>query len=388
MLSDRFYTLTFFTFKALESVGFVPMKFNVDTKLFVKSDRALSLLKLHILPAMAWVIFVCCQSFRFYGSIKLDEFNLNVTCSLMGLFSMEIFITSIYFCDELISFLNSVFIFLRHVNRIYMPYYDPNQEFRSKLFEAVVVSIIGSILGMGALSSIYFFLLPLSPCLIGSILPSSTFAPFRLFMLYVFPQYLTISMISSAFQLLLSPIIMGLFVVPFVLTELRMDQKVYVSRCQLRRPSNIILVYRSAQILLIKFLNILKYLLVPTQTIITNITLFSSVMLIKQGDRMSKASKAMLGSWGIVCAVGWTLLLMNGGYMHLYGNKLLDSWKCYQWQTRKDKAIMSKFRRSCKPLMIHFGRTYVIRQLSVLKFIRSISRGIFRALLTLDSEKH
>ncbi len=103
MLSDRFYTLAFLTFKSLEYVGFVPMKFDMDTKLFVKSDRGLSLLKLHLLPAIAWVIFVFCQSFRFYESGELDEFNLNVTCTLMGILSLEIFITSIYYGDESIS---------------------------------------------------------------------------------------------------------------------------------------------------------------------------------------------------------------------------------------------------------------------------------------------
>lgn len=387
MLSNRFYNIIFSPFKVLAYFGLASMTFSLNSKLFEKSPRGLTLLKLHFLPSIAWVIFTFYQSIRFYGSGELDSLNLNVICTLMGLFSLEYLLVSIHFSDQIISVLNTTLIFLRKMNRTYMPHYNPNKELNSKLFDMAIVLGFGAVAGMGALSSIYFYLFPFSPCLFGSVIPSTTFAPFRLYMLYIFPHYLTVVMVFNPAAIMLSVSLFGLIVMPFLITELTLDRKQYVSSRQLRTPPNIILVYRSSHVLLSKTLVVLEYMIVPTQTIITNVTLFSGVMLIKQGDRMSMASKGMLGSWSVVAAGGWTIALWVAGYMHYFGKKLLNSWKYHKWSTRGDKAVMSKFRKSCKPLMIHFGNVYALRRLSVLKFIRSISRGIFRALLTVGSNK-
>ncbi len=387
MLSNRFYILIFFGFKVLAYFGLASMTFNLSSRIFQKSFHGFALLKLHLLPAIAWVVFTFCQSIRFYGSGELDSFNLNVICTLMGLFSLEYLLVSIHFSDEIISVTNTILLFLRKMNRLYMPHYNPNKELYSKLFDVTIVLLFGALAGMGGLSSIYFYLFPFSPCLFGSAIPSTTFAPFRLFMLYIFPHYLTVVMVFSPPAIMLPVILFGLIVVPFLIKELTLDRKSYLSSRQLRTPSNIILVYRSSHILISKILVVLEYMIVPTQTIVTNVTLFSSVMLIKHGDKMSMASKGMLGSWSVVAAVGWTLALWVPGYMHYFGKKLLNSWKYHKWTTRGDKAVMSKFRKSCKPFMIHFGKVYAIRRLSVLKFIRSISRGIFRTLMTVGSNK-
>lgn len=388
MISDRFYIVLYIFANTFSYFGFAPVSFSLKTKLFSKSTRGLTLLKFHVCPVLIWLNFVIIQSFRFHQSGDLDSFNLCVTCIFMGLMSVEVFLVLIFFSYENLSFINSLLLFLRHVNKVYMPIYNPNRELNTKLFELVIVILLVGLSGMGGLSCLYFLFYPMSPCLIGSVFPQTTFLPFRLFMLYLFPQYLTFSMLSTALITLTGLMIYGLIAVPFMVKELRMDKKTYISKCQLRTPSNLILVYRSSQILQTQMLNIVEYIIVPSQAIVTNVILFSSVMLIKQGYRMSMASKGMLGSWGIICTIGWTVVLMIWGYMHWYGKKLLDSWKYHQWPTKRDRALMSKFRKSCKPLRMQFGRTYVIRRLSVLKFLRSISRGIFRALLTFDSKRH
>ncbi len=44
---------------------------------------------------------------------------------------------------------------------------------------------------------------------------------------------------------------------------------------------------------------------------------------------------------------------------------------------------MDKFRKSCKPVMIRYERTYIIRRITVLRYSRGLLKGIFRTVLIL-----
>lgn len=267
-----------------------------------------------------------------------------------------------------------------------MPYYDPNREWNAKLFELIL--LVASSFGFGMLvaTCTYFYLCPFSSVLIGSTIPPTTnilLIPLRLFMIYVFPHYLTFSYSAFASILLVAVTLYGVVTFPFLVRELNLGRKCYKTERLLRQPLEIIHVYRSAQILQLNANNVVQYLIIPSQTLVLYLTLFACVMIIKFGNVMSPSSKGMLSSWAFVACTAWTMVLMVGGYMHWYGKKVLESWKYYKWPRNGDKRVMSRFRKSCKPFMINFGKYYVIRRLSVLKFLRGISRGIFRSLLTL-----
>lgn len=265
-----------------------------------------------------------------------------------------------------------------------MPYYDPNREFSAKLFDFLIVLTACATSGVLLITSLFFLLFPNTPILISSSIPSTWFAPFRLTMAYIFPHYLCISMCAVFGAMLGVLAIYGVLVVPFLMKEIRLDRTNYKSRKLLRQPLHLTHFYRSAQILQIRLLTMVQFMIIPTQTLISYLILFSSVMLIKFGNIMSLVSKGMLVSWILASLIFWASSLAIGGHMYWFGKKILVSWKCYSWSNRRDKVYMSKFRKSCKPLMLNFGRTYVIRPLSVLKFLRGISRGIFKALLTIN----
>ncbi|CAL8085587.1 unnamed protein product [Orchesella dallaii] len=50
------------------------------------------------------------------------------------------------------------------------------------------------------------------------------------------------------------------------------------------------------------------------------------------------------------------------------------------WGSIRETKYMKKFVKSCKPLSIGYGNTYVIRKKSVLNFFKFVARGTFRAL--------
>lgn len=269
-----------------------------------------------------------------------------------------------------------------------MPNYHPNKALDSLVLELGLV-LSSSALGiMTLITCVYFYLEPLTTCLIGSAIPENFFfPPFRIFMVYLFPHYLSLAMLAIINTNGASLVIYGALFTPFIVRELCLDRrKNYKTSERLRRPLHLLLTFRSAQILQIRFLQAFQYIIVPSQTIVMQIVFLSTFMLIKHNDKVSTATSAMLGSWSLCSAATWCTFLSMGGYLHWYGRKTLMSWKYHQWASSVQKKHMSKFRRSCRPLTINMGRTYVITRLTVLKFMRGLSRGVFRTLLTLDKK--
>ncbi|CAL8125326.1 unnamed protein product [Orchesella dallaii] len=273
------------------------------------------------------------------------------------------------------------------VGGAYMPLYDPNRELYTIIIEIILV-FAGILVGLVTfVTSLFFFLFPHASCLIGSAIPENTFFLIRLPMLYIFPHYLSYVFMGTAGCIIEVAYIYALVVVPFILKELRLGRRYYVSVPALRQPANLMMAYRTAQILHERVLNIFQYLIVPLQTVITNLIIFCCVMIIKYGRNLKPSSIGMLVSWGLFGLGFWYLVLLLGGYLYMNGKKVLLSWKYHLWNRRAEAKMMSKFRRSCRPIMINFGRTYVIKRLSVLKFLRGVSRGILRTLLTLTKDK-
>lgn len=176
----------------------------------------------------------------------------------------------------------------------------------------------------------------------------------------------------------------GAFVVPFMIKELRLDHPPYKSISTLREPDTLMLAYRTSQVLHGKALSVVSFFLLPTQTIVYKMVIFTSYMMLKYGQEMDRTSIAKLIGWTALSGLFWGAVLVMGGNLHYHGNNVLLSWRYHnQWKDKFQKKIMNKFRKSCKPFQMNYGKTYVIKRLTVLKFMRSLSRGILKALLAL-----
>ncbi|CAL8127886.1 unnamed protein product [Orchesella dallaii] len=174
----------------------------------------------------------------------------------------------------------------------------------------------------------------------------------------------------------------GFIVIPFIVLELRLGRKRrYYAVDQLRRPPMLIYTYRTVQVLQQQLNQVLGKILIPTQTVMGKIVVFSAFTVLTNGYRMRLTSIALLGGWSVVMAFAWCTILLMAGYLHLYGKRILLSWKYHEWESKREKSIMSKFRKSCKPIDVRLGNTFVIRRLTVLKFIRQLTRGFFRLML-------
>lgn len=79
----------------------------------------------------------------------------------------------------------------------------------------------------------------------------------------------------------------------------------------------------------------------------------------------------------------WAWILEICGRYNAESKKTLDSWKFLEHRGKEEKKLMSKVRKSCRPFSFGEKGIFVIKRMTVLKFLRGIVKGTFRALLTL-----
>ncbi len=74
-------------------------------------------------------------------------------------------------------------------------------------------------------------------------------------------------------------------------------------------------------------------------------------------------------------------MLEISGRIHEDAKKTIKSWKNIEFSSLHERKYMSRFRKCCRPLKLGIEGTFTIKRLSVLKFMRAIIKGTFRALV-------
>lgn len=177
----------------------------------------------------------------------------------------------------------------------------------------------------------------------------------------------------------------ALIIVPFILMEFHVRRKRYFAENHLRKPPILIFAWRTVQIFLLQVNQAIGVALVPFHTIFGQLCVTVVCMLLRQYNTMNLTIRLLYITWGLMGFLFWFVALFVGGCVHLYSKRTLNSWKYNNWKglSKQQLKELNKFRKSCPPLSIAYERAYVIRRLSALKFVRALSRGVFRVLLTL-----
>lgn len=150
---------------------------------------------------------------------------------------------------------------------------------------------------------------------------------------------------------------------------------------KLRTVAHLPNIYRGFQLLT----NIQNYtlspFLLPLQTVALYLTIFCNIMLIRYWGILNSSLHLLFILLSFVSLVLWTLILSTFAKMHMWGKKSLQSWKGHIWGNRRAMLYMKAFHLSCRPLSVGCGKFYVVKPISVLRFLRAASRGTFRVLL-------
>ncbi|CAL8125318.1 unnamed protein product [Orchesella dallaii] len=361
----------------------MPYDWNKKKRLIELSKRGRIMMRLNFVLLLIAVCFCVGNCIRFRISNDYDNLNKTYMWTVAGLAALEALWLVVYYEEDGYSEFNSLLLYLRTMNREYMSTFDPNKSKYSLLFEAGLLLIFFDILLINFLTCSFVIYFPNTPAFVGSILPEATPLPIRLLVAYIYPCYYLAIAGMNFYTYAIITFVYGIIFIPFVLREFRLGRRNYLSYDQLRQPPMIITAYRAVQILQRKSTDLFGQMLVPMQTLMGNIVVSCAYMIIKHRGILKPTTVAMLLGFSTTCGIFWGLILLLGGYINLYAKRILDSWKYHPWPTKQDRKLMRKFRKSCTPLMLNYGKTYIIKRLTVLKFIRGLSNGILRALLTL-----
>lgn len=141
-------------------------------------------------------------------------------------------------------------------------------------------------------------------------------------------------------------------------------------------------VYRGFQVLNAHAMYIIgPFVLVSNAVFMAEIQYFTFI-LIRYWPTLELFAKLPLMGGCIIMPIIWTAVMEFGRLFYSQGTKVITSWKKGKWDSPLDNKIMSRFRKSCKPLLIAYGSTFIVKRSSLLTFYKGVFRGIFRALLT------
>lgn len=122
----------------------------------------------------------------------------------------------------------------------------------------------------------------------------------------------------------------------------------------------------------------------PLYGIFALFSVFGSCLLIHFSRILTFVIIFVLISWTSGLFAFWVVTLKFGGFYFVQSIKTIKSWKKFNW-TKRDILYIQKFAKSCRPLKIGDQSRFTFNNLSVFCFIRVVTRGIIRALLTLSN---
>jgi hypothetical protein len=174
----------------------------------------------------------------------------------------------------------------------------------------------------------------------------------------------------------------ALFLLPLVYTELVKGRRSYTTSSSLRLAKNITLEYRKIEVLHLNANETFGWLVIPEEAFVADSIMFCIYALMTIGKALDGATAAVL----IIFAGGLMFIMFTvleaSGMFHNQATELLESWKYGNWSTKRERLLMDKFRKSCKPLGVRSGSVYCIKRLTGLKFVQGIIVGTLRILLS------
>lgn len=263
------------------------------------------------------------------------------------------------------------------------PTFKPEKDRLTYYFDRFILSLAIACVTCPVWIGLHFFIFPTNPAYPFSFLPPSYLNTWT----YLgFGAYYTLAL-YGVWTSLMTVGLMGATYAFMIFSVLRKDlmgrtKLGYSTLNTLRTRENLPRVYRELEILHKYLIFSFDHIIIPTQSIATQICLSCNFILITGWADLDLATASILILWSCGGLSVWTAFLLTGSYIFNQGKKITASWKYLDW-TRGDKKYMGKFKKGCRPLAIRVGGYFCVRKLSVLKFWQGIVRGTFRALLAL-----
>lgn len=251
--------------------------------------------------------------------------------------------------------------------------------------------LLGTLLGILTFLNLSLILLtvydPQQPPFWGYLVPNKYFIlPVRLAVCVY--HISNIFYLCHGLSLSCSLLIIYNFFIPYILgKEMRVGRRksCYKADDEIRKADNLRLVFRGFQVLHYNFICFVGLFLALINAGCMVTAMYALFVLINYGKDLQVLTAIPLLIAVVLIMVIWSAVLEYGKIYHVMCKKVFFSWKRYNWGSRKENQIMAKFRVSCRPILMSYGKDFVVGPLSVLNFSKGVMRGTMRVLL---SAKH
>lgn len=277
-----------------------------------------------------------------------------------------------------------------------MPHCDPSTSFHNKYFDFVIFSsgisfpLCGLVVSIHSVvypdwSVYYTYLLPYHPVWVRQV--GRVFSAIR----FIYALQSSWSLLVVIIELILiNTRYIWLILTECVCDDGRRSTRKIISNRQhalpsLRKAENLRMIYIQLEILHNHFLDFTGVLIIPIYAIVLNLVLFSNFSLIRYWDKLNLVVTGILLIWSVYSALLLVVMFGFFGNVHSLGAKVLKtiSNKEGGWGRRIQTKEMKKFVKSRKLLSYGFEKIFVIRRISVLKFLKAATYGTFKLLLTI-----
>lgn len=280
--------------------------------------------------------------------------------------------------------INSLFKLLPDFASKYMSEYDFSKDFATnKLLEGVLLTLYTIVVALGYLASLDCFIRPTAP-------------PYPLFNIekqYVsWTAYLVSCCWYTSFALgFFALVAYLLFIAIFYFyyssqiigRELRMGRRSYkTTACLRENPYELVKVWQTFGVLT-KCINMeLGQFILFLQIVCRNCCIFSAIVLVYQWKRSGIVVRSLMMFLWVVALTVWSLILIVAGTLYKWSLETLQSWKQEYWCRKVDWNYMKRAKKACLPLSIGDGKRYFVTPVSVLMYIKGVSKNTFMALIT------
>ncbi|OXA42370.1 hypothetical protein Fcan01_22798 [Folsomia candida] len=132
--------------------------------------------------------------------------------------------------------------------------------------------------------------------------------------------------------------------------------------------------YRKAELLHLFAMKIYGIYFIPFQSLALNFVLYTNFVLIRPWNSLDYATLLLTLIWSVGIQVFWYFVLHCGGRYYSFSKRNRTSWKFMATEGPKEAKYMSKFRRSTRPMGIGYEGYFIIKPLSLLKFVKGVVR--------------
>lgn len=274
-----------------------------------------------------------------------------------------------------------IYVLVLFIAGEYMPDFDTERSFFNRIMGTLIYMQICLLFVIYILVVLFALVKPRGPVTFGELVPREYFYWWVHLLIFAYHFHLVTLVMTNVTTMGGIMLVYLAYFTYFLAKELHLNKSKYKTVSKLREMESIMHIYRSFQVLHANVMFVMGILLVSCNIVFMSSVMWANFTLARYWENFALLIKVPLLLGSPTLTLFWMIVLDIGRILGSGSKKVLVSWKMHSWNTNRSRKLMSKFRKSCKPIMLCYGLQFIVGRRSVLKFLKGVVRGTMRALL-------